>query len=374
MRIEAEANLVNRLRSLCNTVKNRLWIASPFIGNWAAVRKILGKEWIDNNNVMVRLMTDISESRNLDPETIGYFNRRGEIKDLRGLHAKIYIVDDCAVLTSANLTNTAFSKRYEVGAFLTKNEAKSLVKIYNGWWENIAKEMPVDWVPKISRRRPTIEGEETSGERLPALWELPPDPGQPGGTLSPRFLDHESFLKTYCDFSKTYARIQRPRVWPDCPLYFEVDSFLNYLFHEAPGIPAQTYKSKRRRLLTKAKREKEITKYARRFRIWISKDGDTRWREASSKLIGKLLGSRNISRIDRDDVRQIVDQLNCMNSVPIAKKKFINPKNNSLIKIRRSWRNLFYGPGPLQARMSQCEHSLRYFGRSSVVLLTLLYI
>lgn len=368
MKIETGTELVNKLRSLCNSVQKRLWIASPFIGNWTAVRKILGRKWVDNGNVIVRFITDTSDINNVNYETIKCFHDRGEIKSIRGLHAKIYIIDDCAILTSANLTKTAFSKRYEVGIFLSEVEARSLINLYNKWWENVAEDIPPDWIPKISRRSTNKEKEEISGEGLPVLWKLPPDPGDPLYKLAPRFLDYESFLRSYRDFAETFMKVQR--IWHRTPLYFETDSFLNYLFHHAPGTPTRQYKKEKPRLLSKEERGKEVKKYASIFRKWISEGSDgvenRRWREESSKIIRKLLSKENILEVDRDDIKLVVDQLNCMNSMPLAKSMFLNPKNNEIKKIRIAWRNLLYGDGPLQARMSDCKNTLKYFGRSSI--------
>ncbi len=71
-------------------------------------------------------------------------------------------------------------------------------------------------------------------------------------------------------------------------------------------------------------------------------------------------------KLNRADIKKIVDQLNCMNSMPLVKSKFLNPDNNNINKIRVAWKNLLYGEKPLQARMSSCKNSLYSFGRSSV--------
>jgi hypothetical protein len=370
MEIETGSLLVNKLRSLCDCVQKRLWIASPFIGNWTAVRKILGRRWVDDGNVVVRLITDISEISNFNYKTIKCFHERGEIKSIKGLHAKIYIIDDWALLTSANLTNTAFSKRYEIGVFLFGEEAKSLINIYNEWWENVVEDIPLDWVSKLSHQRKIInEKEEVSGKGLPVLWKLPPDPGDPYYKFAARFLDYDSFLSSYHKFAEIYVK-NAQRIWPDAPLYFETDSFLNYLFHHAPGTPTRQYKKKEPRRLSEKERKREIIKYFRLFKKWVSEGSEgiekTRWREESSKEIRKLLSKENILKINRDDIKKVVDQLNCMNSVPLAKSMFLNPKNNKVEKIRDAWTSLLHGDKPRPARMNYCKNTLKYFGRSSI--------
>ena len=110
--------LVEELRKLSDSVSKRLWIAVPFIGSPTSIRKILGKKWYDTPSVSVKLLTDVTDLTCIDTETIQLFHDRDETKTLQGLHAKIYIIDDKCILTSANLTNTAFTKRHEIGILL----------------------------------------------------------------------------------------------------------------------------------------------------------------------------------------------------------------------------------------------------------------
>lgn len=365
MKLLMGAKLVNELRSLCDGVRKRLWIASPFIGSWTAVRKITGRKWVENGDVMVRLLTDISDGKNLNPETFKCFRDRGEIKTIKGIHAKIYIIDDCAILTSANLTSTAFSKRYEVGIYLSNEEAQSLISLYNDWWANVANDIPSEWVPRRTAKK---EKEETSSENLEIIWELPSDPGDPISKLTPRFRDYESFLRLYCNFAELYSEVQR--LWPNTYLFFETDAFLNYLFHHAKGKPTQRYRKVKPRNLNRNEKKKKIKKYGSLFKKWLLEGSEdvetTHWREEGSKIIKKLLSKDKIEKLNKEEIKQVVDRLNCMNSMPLAKSMFLNPKNNDIEAIRNAWKNLLCGSAPLQARMSECKNSLKYFGRSSI--------
>lgn len=360
--------LVETLRTSCDKANKRLWIASPFIGHWSSVRRILGRKWIDEGSFSVRLITDLLNANNFNYETMKYFYDRGTIKEIKGLHAKIYIVDDDALITSANLTNTAFSKRHEVGVFLSNEEAKDIISLYEQWWGNIAHNIPANWLPKIARKRAKTEKEETTEHPLETLWKLPFDPGSPGKTLTQRFLDYEAFCAIYQDFASTYAKIQR--IWPDRPLYFETDSFLNYLFHHAPGVPTKKYYKAKPRVLSKEEREKEIERYAESFKQWLldgSEGIETEpWREEYSQRVKELLSKENIEELDVKKIKQVVDCLHCLNSMPIQKHKFINPRNNDLQTIKFAWKDLLYGEDALPIRMNRCKDKLKSFGRSSI--------
>lgn len=93
MNILTGQNLIDTLRNLCDNVKRRLWIASPYIGSLNSVTKILGGKWLKDSNVSVRLIADLKELSRLSIDTISAFENRGVVKSLRGLHAKIYIID-----------------------------------------------------------------------------------------------------------------------------------------------------------------------------------------------------------------------------------------------------------------------------------------
>lgn len=368
MHIETGKKLVFGLRTLCDGVKKRLWIATPFIGYWTAVRKIIGRAWLDNGKVDVRLITDTREPSNLNYETIKHFYDRGKIKNLLGLHAKIYIIDDLAVLTSANLTKTAFAKRYEVGIFLSELSSKPLINLFDKWWEHISEQIPQDWPPEPRKPGKSKGKEETDFEGLRDLCELPPDPGDPCAKIAPIFREYDLFLQSYYEFADIYKKIQR--IWPNSPLYFETDSFLNYLFHQAPGKPSHQYDTYKPRLLTRHKRVNEIKYYAAKYRKWISEGSEgietKRWRDRSSEIIRELLDKKKIFDLNRDDIESVVNQFNCMNSLELNKIRFLNPRNNDINKIRNSWYNLLYGDASLQTRMNDCKNALYSFGSSSI--------
>lgn len=360
--------LVDTLRKTCDKATKRLWVASPFVGHWATIRRILGRKWIDDPGFSVRLITDMLNANNFNYETLKYFYNRGAIKEIKGLHAKIYIIDNDALITSANLTNTAFSKRYEVGVFLYNGEAKEIIDLYKNWWEKIANDIPSNWLPKIARKHTKTEKEETSEQPLKTIWNLPPDPGSPGKTLTQRFLDYESFCSTYKDFASIYAKIQR--IWPERPLYFETDSFLNYLFHHAPGLPTKKYYKIKPRVLDKEEKRNEIEKYAKLFKKWIL-DGSEgieaeHWREEHAQTVKDLLDRNNIEKLDIKRIKQVADCLHCLNSMPIQKHKFLNPNNNDIGTIKAAWKDLLYGNEPLPVRMNNCKGKLHSFGRSSI--------
>ena len=128
------SELTKDLRSLADSVERRLWVASPYIGSWKAVRKILGSVW---QKVDVRLLTD-KDSGILAQDTIEHFAAHRPVRSLEGLHAKLYIVDDSVLLTSANLTETAFTRRHEVGLVLKGQRARGLVAVYEGLWDRAA--------------------------------------------------------------------------------------------------------------------------------------------------------------------------------------------------------------------------------------------
>ena len=180
----------------------------PYIGGLPSVRRILGKRWLDNS-LSVRLLTDIREFNRFNSETISVFSQLGEIRHLPGLHAKIFIIDDTCLLTSANLTNTAFTRRHEIGMFLEGPRSSKAISIFNTWWRTSPPASPS--ALKKFRKKKFISSEETDNfGGLPHHWNLPDDPGgmnywlKPIGVTGDPISEDRVFnkLKERLDFSK----------------------------------------------------------------------------------------------------------------------------------------------------------------------------
>jgi hypothetical protein len=166
------------LRGRVDSAKRRLWVASPYIGSWEAVSRILGLHWKEVN-VDARLLTD-KNSGILAKDTLEKFAEQGPIRSLKGLHAKLYIVDDSVLVTSANLTECAFTRRYEAGLFLTGEQAKYLIDFYSSLWEQ-AKPVLVHEISFTKRPIWRLVDEAfRRGESLVKLWPLPAPPAPPG--------------------------------------------------------------------------------------------------------------------------------------------------------------------------------------------------
>ncbi len=183
MKILYGSELVTELRKNCDRIKQRLWIAVPYIGGLNTVRRIFGRPWIENSRLSIRLLTDTNEFSNFNSETVKLFHQLGHIKHLEGLHAKIFITDNTCLITSANLTHTAFTKRHEIGIFLDEEHSAKTISIFTAWW-NKAEEVPIININKYSNIK--IESsEEHAGSFLKKLWTLPEDPGEINYWLKP---------------------------------------------------------------------------------------------------------------------------------------------------------------------------------------------
>jgi hypothetical protein len=361
------ANLGLKLRKLSDTAKHRVWIVSPYIGRWPAVKALLGPNWWLSSTVLLRVITDVDDPAFVNRGTLLKFLNRGPVATLRGVHAKIYIVDDRAIVTSANLTETAFTKRREVGVLLDVAEAKDTIAIVGSWWEAHAKEISPEDVQDWEKTSPLQK--EREGEAMPTLFSLPETPSDSLFSVSDAktrdFAGYRKFLECYRDLAGQYSKLQR--LWPDGSLFIETDSFLNYLFHEAEGTPSFEYYDKAEpRTLTKEKKAEKIEKWAPKFAEWIGDSHDEDYRFKRSKLIQRLLAKDTVDDLSREDVRDVADCLHCMQSQRLIRHKFLNPANNELDAIRMAWETLLHGHGTLEQRMQECNDSLRFFGTSSV--------
>jgi phosphatidylserine/phosphatidylglycerophosphate/cardiolipin synthase-like enzyme len=167
MTIVQEQSLISTLRDKADSVSVRLWLAAHYIGEPSSIRKILGTRWLRDRSVSVRLLIDSTHLESVDTATLQLFRNRGEVRVLAGLHAKLYICDDVCFLTSANLTETAFGRRYEIGAMLDGPQAIEVVEVFERWWTiGIA----------LDPLNASSDGTREPGTALGQLWTMPNDP------------------------------------------------------------------------------------------------------------------------------------------------------------------------------------------------------
>jgi len=323
------------------------------------VRRVLGREWW-NRQIDIKLLTD--ESTNPNGDTLRRFAQKGLIYHLLGLHAKLYIVDDTVLLTSANLTGTAFSCRYEVGTVLTGPEAESSVKLFESWVSpKKASSFNFATLDHLSRRNRGEAGEDSAGQ-LPQLTTLPPGPGDfGGGKWSSLFLDYEGFRGFYGTLAAEYAAVQR--IWPNVPTNFEVDGFLDYL--SRVNGASKPYSEEDPRKLDQAQRRSEIRRLAKQFKRWAeSNEEDGLWRFEHSQLVQDVLSRQKISSLDAPGIGKVLMGLNCMSNDPRRPSMFL--KRNSAQTVREARTALLYSTKPLPDRMSDCAESLLQFKKSGI--------
>lgn len=348
------SKLAKDLRALVDSAERRLWIACPYIGSWRAVKRILGSAW---QKVDVMLLLD-KESGVLARDTVEKFAAHRPVRSLKGLHAKLYIVDDSVLLTSANLTECAFTRRYESGLVLTGAHARELISFYEGLWEDRAKEVDVS---EISFSRPSKRGvdEGRHGAKLPKLFDLPSDPSPPPTGFG-AFADYRDFLDVYRRFADAYVACGG-RDRPEQSLYLETDKFLNFLFNADESHPSREYrKSKQPRVLTDSGRGAEIRKYRERYRRAGLPGGD---HSATAKKVQDYLAQAKVMQLTSEEVKIVAGSLNCFGN-HLALSRFLN--GNDLAAIRTQWRDLVHGSGDVKLRMNRCHSALFGFGKAAI--------
>jgi len=350
-------DLVGKLRTLVDKAENRIWMIVPFIGSWAYVEKIIGNRWLTNLKVDIKLLTDIRNEKLINLSTFEKIKNRAEVKTLPGLHAKIYIVDDNCLFSSANLTGTAFSKRYEIG--IIQKVDKNILKLFEKWW-SLGKTVDNTWMPDNSKSKKEIE--ETNSDGLKKLWNLPDLPSK----ISV-FKDFVDNYNAYNHFKNIYFSLSK-RLHPNLPEFQEIDAFLNYLFHEHENTPSYKYLKNIPRKLNDVKRNMEISKYIDQYSTWLKNNQKyEQYRFKRLREIRSIISKKKIEKLRRTDVEKVTNIFHCMNSMPINKSMFLNPKNNALRTIREQWFKLLFDEyQPIEVRMEECNKKLFRFGKSSI--------
>jgi len=120
--------------------KNIFWVCSPYLGldsHEVFSQKIMETPPKDIRFVFRLNMLSVRRGE-VNPYEIEYFMehfRRSSIKTNDAFHSKIYIFDDAALVTSANLSKSAFQTNIEVGVLLQQEQVQKVKSFFESLWK-----------------------------------------------------------------------------------------------------------------------------------------------------------------------------------------------------------------------------------------------
>ena len=341
-------HLVNALREHCDQAKERIWIASPYIGNFKDVQKIIGGNWM-RSHVDFRVLTDV-QSGFIRHDTYTQFKEspNTEIRSLLSLHAKIYLIDDWCLLTSANLTGMAFSARHEVGQVLSGIER--VVTLFDQWWQ---KAQAVSSLPPSPSK--TLTNREDS-IKYKALYKLP----KYTSGASDQFLKKCDQFKEFASLYESVTGRNQQMVREGFSLYEEVDYFFNYLYHYHPDEPSKEY-TKEVRSLTSREVKQEIRRYFKLMSMSYA-PGSGLWRLDRRDRIREILPFE-IQSPKKEEIKEVLGCLHCLYSYSWNKPKILSENNPR--SIARAWNKLINAPFIDAQLIEEVIGEIKYFGMSS---------
>lgn len=340
-------SLVDTLREHCDQATKRIWIASPYIGSFKDVQKIIGGNWM-RSHIDFRVLTDV-ESDFIRRDTYAQFKEspNTEIRSLFNLHAKIYLIDDWGLLTSANLTGMAFSARHEVGQVVSSLE--QVVKLFAQWGK---KAQAVSSVPK------SLPKSLADREDLPKpkrLYNLP----QYTSGASDQFLKKCDQFKEFASLYESVTGRNQQMVRDGFTLYEEVDYFFNYLYHRHPDKPSKEY-TKVVRSLTSREVKPEIRRY---FKIMSYESKKEQWRLERRDRIRELLPFKVGRSPRKQEIQDVLNCLHCLHNYGWHKPKVL--AENDPRSIARAWNKLIQAPSINAQLLKEVIEEIKHFGMFS---------
>lgn len=298
------------------------------------------------SHIDFRVLTDV-ESGFIRHDTYTGFiaSPHTEIRSLLSLHAKIYLIDDWCLLTSANLTGMAFSARHEVGQVVSVPE--QVVKLFDQWWRKA--EMVSSLPPSPSK---TITNKEDS-TKYKVLYKLP----KYTSGASDQFLKKCDQFKEFASLYESVTGRNQQMVDDGFTLYEEVDYFFNFLYHNHPDKPSKEYTKEVRSLNS---REEEIRHY---FELMSYESKKERWRLDRRNRIRELLPFKAGSSPRKEKIEEVLDCLHCLHSYPINKTKILS--ENDPRSIARAWNKLINAPFINAQLLEEVIGEIKNFGMSS---------
>lgn len=226
------ANIETYVRDISQRINSRLWIASPFIGEENLFYTLFNISKIKKHNPKFRLITDLKHISMKNYKVLEFFinTPNAELRTLEHLHSKLYIMDNYSVVTSANLTYYGFYVNYETAVAGDVTDIARYEQLYNELW-NLGTTISNQEELQKALETSDFEDIESFSPNVKPLKPLPKELTQKCG--------YEQFLNEFNKLSEKY--LQYGRTWNNTSLKFEIDSFLNYLFHHNPIHNSQGY-------------------------------------------------------------------------------------------------------------------------------------
>jgi hypothetical protein len=151
------SELYSLIQERSASAKNILWVCSPYLGESA--HQIFSQNIIKTPPADVRFVfrvNDLSVKQGeVNPYEVQYLIEHfTEIRTNDGFHCKIYIFDDSAIISSANLTKTAFESNIEAGVLLENQEIEEVKDFFaKTLWDNSAALKNVEKYKRIWKIR-----------------------------------------------------------------------------------------------------------------------------------------------------------------------------------------------------------------------------
>lgn len=352
------SSLAVTLRAHCDDAKHRIWICAPFIGGKKDMLRIIGGSW-KRSDIDFRVITDI-ETGFIRKDTFDEFisNHPDSIKSLKSLHAKVYIVDDWCLVSSANLTGTAFSKRYEIGT--DDVDLTEVESFYNSLWVNRKSKLVTSW--SKGKRQTQVEFEDGTDD-YDKLTSLPAYSAD-----TDKMDKYRAQCSRYIDFANTYEKVTgrcQEMASDGFTLLQEVDYLFNYLEHEDANCVSKGLTKVQP--CTESVQRSLIKKYFRKISQHYRQNRERELRRVkSAKLVKNLTSPTKIMTISADEVRQVLDTFNCFGlgtNMHGHASKFI--ADNKIEDIRSHWDTLLNHGEITAAKVKACCE-LKRCGDSSV--------
>ena len=345
-----EQQQIDVLRDKCENVTKRIWIASPYIGGIKDVQKIIGGKWL-LPSIDCRILTDVDAGFIRQDTFDEFMHNQVDVRSLDSLHAKIYIVDDWCLVTSANLTGTAFLCRYEMG--IASDDTKEVDSTFLRWWGMASA------VTALKKKPQKALVDYQDGHSFKKKFKAQP-------YVSGKQDKYDAVCEKYKDFAKLYEKVtgrNQQMVADGFTLLQEVDYLFNYLYHYHPQAPSKGLQSAK--MLSNVQKVHAIRKYYKGMCAYYKNDPQ-HWRLERTRIVQKHLAPNAISKLGWKQVKEVTFCLHCLSSYSINRTKFLNPQNNDLNDIKDCWYQLLHTGKIDTSKIKYVTNKLKNFGLSSI--------
>jgi hypothetical protein len=143
--------LFEKFYELSSNAQKRVYIVSAYVGNGSYELLSENVKDVEDVKFIVNFSKESVQVGAISPNGVRQLKTIGQVHTRKDLHAKLYLFDDVAIISSANFSKNAFKNNLEVGIIIDKLRTIQKIKKFVGKLWRESKPVSVAYIDEMDK-------------------------------------------------------------------------------------------------------------------------------------------------------------------------------------------------------------------------------